>query len=173
METMNDVAEKDFERGLLPKWKCTDCPGEFCMSCGGLGSYMSETPLKAGDVLFSETATETVTRTTHRQVTVNGQRLDIRNARNFNILQARLKDLMTIMQGWMVDVNEPLQDLKQRRVSRILLERAILLRGLEIEQANPTLYDLTTKATRQTILAPPKRSSKWVTERARREEKPT
>jgi hypothetical protein len=173
MERVSQLAEKDYERGVLPRWKCVNCPGEFCMSCAGLGSYMSETPLKAGDVLFSETTIETVSKTTHRQVTVDGQRFDMRNARNFNILHARVKDLLTIMQGWMTDVNEPLQDLKQRRVSRILLERAILLRGLEIEQSNPTLYDLAAKATRQAIVAPPKPNSKWVTERARRKRKPT
>jgi hypothetical protein len=131
MERMSEVAEKDYERGVLPRWKCVNCPGAFCMTCGGLGSYMSETPLKAGDVLFSETTTETLTRTVHRQVTVDGEKIDLRSGVAYSMLVADINDLGAICDVWVKHVYQH-PDPRVRRSCQLRLQKALLMRGKEM-----------------------------------------
>jgi len=103
------------------------------MSCGGLGSYMSETPLKAGDVLFSETTTETVTRTVHRQATIEGRKVDLRNGRNHMILTANIEDLLDLAPVWLTML-ETKTDPRARSAIEITLQCLIAYRGRELPE---------------------------------------
>jgi hypothetical protein len=76
--------------------------------------------------------TETIT--VRRQITVDGQRVDIRNARNYAIVTAKLEALISDVKANIHTVLNPTIEFKERRGAKMWLKYELLLRGHELPQ---------------------------------------
>jgi hypothetical protein len=79
------------------------------------------------------------TRKVHSQTTVDGQRIDLRNGTNQEIITSRLKDLATIViPSWTMNLQD--RDPRVPHACQVRLQKAVLLRGTELESEYPELW---------------------------------
>jgi len=109
------------------------------------------------------------TRQVHRQVTVSGQKIDLRTMVGHVLATPDIENLADACRLWLTDLKY--ERPTARNKVRILLERAIGIRGTELAAYNPQL-----KAEIMGALASPiafrrkPEGSKWVSERERERE---
>ena len=78
-------------------------------------------------------------RKAHSQITVDGQKIDVRNGTNQEIMTSRLRDLATIaIPCWIVTLQD--RDPAVRHGCHMRLQKAVLLRGAELEAEYPDLW---------------------------------
>jgi len=79
------------------------------------------------------------TRKTNSQITVDGQKIDLRNGTNQEIITSRLRDLATVViPSWVTNLKD--RDSRVRHACQVRLQKAVLLRGTELEAEYPDLW---------------------------------
>jgi hypothetical protein len=73
----------------------------------------------------------------HRQVTVDGRAVDLRNRANFDLLNADIKDVENVAYSWLHELRTTANKRVKRGV-KLALQRTLLLRGRQLPQ---DLYD--------------------------------
>jgi len=75
----------------------------------------------------------------HRQATIEGKKIDLRNGVNQEILTARINDLAEItVPCWIRNLDDP--EPRVRHASQTRLQKVAMLRGEELETAYPQVW---------------------------------
>jgi hypothetical protein len=87
------------------------------------------------------TMKETTTLTVHRQVTIDGQKIDIRSGEVYSILYGDLESLVESASAMCAQVLNDQVYLKTRRQCQVILHKVLRLRGQDIRLDSPETYD--------------------------------
>jgi hypothetical protein len=87
------------------------------------------------------TLKETTTLTVHRQVTIDGQKIDIRSGEVYSILYGDLESLVESSSAMCAQVFNDQVYLKTRRQCQAILHKILRLRGQDVRLDSPETYD--------------------------------
>jgi hypothetical protein len=102
------------------------------------------------------------TTTVHRQVTIDGHKIDIRSAEMYSIIYGDVESLIESARAMCRQVSNELVYLKTRRQCQVILHKILRLRGQDIRQNAPEVYNEIVDAINRFIHAPSKPSKRRV-----------